>query len=294
LLARRSLPTITHGVAATWSSMSSGQRAGNPPGVSPPYSIPVSRTASLIGAEDSLRTPSSRRGVPGNLLALFGGCGSAVLAAEFLSAPNNVQLGIGFLGVALGFGLTVLTGACAFGHVSGGHLNRPSRSAWRSPGGSSEERPALHPHQIVAASAAGAILFAIAVGKAGATATTVQAGGFASNGYGDRSPGKFDLISCLIIEVLLTAVFVYVILGATDDRAPKGFAPLAIGLALTIIHLASIPVTNTRRSTRPVRSGSLIRWRWGPQPGLAIHRCPDHRRGHRRCEAPPELWRHRL
>ena len=189
----------------------------------------------------------------GTFWLVFGGCGSAVLAAEFLSAPNNVQLGIGFLGVALAFGLTVLTGAYAFGHVSGGHFN-PAVSIGLAIARRFEWKNVL-PYiltQIVAASAAGAILFPIAVGKAGATAATVQAGGFASNGYGDRSPGKFDLISCLIIEVLLTAVFVYVILGATDDRAPKGFAPLAIGLALTIIHLASIPVTNT--SVNPARS----------------------------------------
>jgi aquaporin Z len=189
----------------------------------------------------------------GTFWLVFGGCGSAVLAAEFLSAPNNVQLGIGFLGVALAFGLTVLTGAYAFGHVSGGHFN-PAVSIGLAIARRFDWKNVL-PYiitQIVAASAAGAILFLIAVGKAGATAATVQAGGFASNGYGDRSPGKFDLLSCLIIEILLTAVFVYVILGATDDRAPKGFAPISIGLALTIIHLASIPVTNT--SVNPARS----------------------------------------
>jgi len=106
--------------------------------------------------------------------------------------------------------------------------------------------------QIVAASVAGAVLFGIAVGKADTTAAAVSESGFASNGYGDRSPGEYGLLACLIIEVVLTAVFVYIILGATDDRAPKGFAPIAIGLGLTIIHLASIPVTNT--SVNPARS----------------------------------------
>ncbi len=187
----------------------------------------------------------------GTFWLVFGGCGSAVLAAKFLSpAPDPVQLGIGFVGVSLAFGLTVLTGAFAFGHVSGGHFNPAvslglaiaKRFAWK-------ELPAYVVTQIVAATAAGAVLLIIASGKSGFSA--VQSG-FATNGYGDRSPGGYGLLACLLIEVVLTAVFLYIILGATDDRAPKGFAPIAIGLGLTLIHLVSIPVTNT--SVNPARS----------------------------------------
>jgi aquaporin Z len=187
----------------------------------------------------------------GTFWLVFGGCGAAVLAAKFLSpAPDPVQLGIGFVGVSLAFGLTVLTGAYAFGHVSGGHFNPAvslglaiaKRFPWKN-------LPAYVITQLVAATAAGAVLLAIASGKSGFDA--VQSG-FASNGYGDRSPGGYSLLACLLIEVLLTAVFLYIILGSTDDRAPKGFAPIAIGLGLTLIHLISIPVTNT--SVNPVRS----------------------------------------
>jgi aquaporin Z len=185
----------------------------------------------------------------GTFWLVLGGCGSAVLAAEFLT-EDDVQLGIGFLGVALAFGLTVLTGAYAFGHVSGGHFNPAvtiglavaKRFEWRGVG------PYIGT-QIVAASVAGAVLFAIASGKAGFDAVE---SGFASNGYADRSPGGYGLVAALIIEIVLTAIFLYIILGATDDRAPKGFAPIAIGLGLTLIHLASIPVTNT--SVNPARS----------------------------------------
>jgi aquaporin Z len=188
----------------------------------------------------------------GTFWLVFGGCGSAVLAAEFLS-DDSVQLGIGFLGVSLAFGLTVLTGAYAFGHVSGGHFNPAvtiglavaKRFDWKG----------VLPYivtQIVAASVAGAVLFAIAVGKADITAADVSGSGFATNGFGDLSPGGYGLLACLIVEVVLTAVFLYIILGATDDRAPKAFAPIAIGLGLTIIHLVSIPVTNT--SVNPARS----------------------------------------
>jgi aquaporin Z len=182
---------------------------------------------------------------------VFGGCGSAVLAAKFLSpAPDPVQLGIGFVGVSLAFGLTVLTGAYAFGHVSGGHFNPAvtvglavaKRFAWRGV-------PAYIITQVVAATLAALVLFFVANGKAGFSATE---SGFAANGYGDHSPGGYGLGAALLIEIVLTAAFLYVILGATDDRAPKGFAPLAIGLALTLIHLISIPVTNT--SVNPARS----------------------------------------
>ena len=185
----------------------------------------------------------------GTFWLVFGGCGSAVLAAVFLT-DEQVQLGIGFVGVALAFGLTVLTGAYAFGHVSGGHFNPAvtiglavaKRFEWRMVG-------AYIGTQIVAASVAGAVLYAIAAGRAGFDPVE---SGFASNGYGDRSPGGYGLLAALIAEIVLTAIFLYIILGATDDRAPKGFAPIAIGLGLTVIHLVSIPVTNT--SVNPARS----------------------------------------
>ena len=185
----------------------------------------------------------------GTFWLVFGGCGSAVLAAVFLD-DDNIQLGIGFVGVSLAFGLTVLTGAYAFGHVSGGHFNPAvtiglavaKRFEWRGVG------PYIGV-QIVAASVAGAVLFAVASGKEGFNAVE---SGFASNGFGERSPDGYGLVACLIIEIVLTAIFLYIILGATDDRAPKGFAPIAIGLGLTLIHLVSIPVTNT--SVNPARS----------------------------------------
>src|ERR1700748_3253901 len=179
----------------------------------------------------------------GTFWLVFGGCGSAVLAAAF---PN---LGIGFAGVALAFGLTVLTMAFAIGHVSGCHLN-PAVSiglvtAKRFP---ASELPAYIVAQILGAIAASGVLHLIANGKPGFS----LAGGFASNGYADHSPGGYSLVACFVAEVLLTAFFLLVILGATDERAPKGFAPIAIGLCLTLIHLISIPVTNT--AVNPARS----------------------------------------
>jgi aquaporin Z len=184
----------------------------------------------------------------GTFVLVFGGCGSAVLAATFMS--GDVHLGIGFAGVALAFGLTVLVMAYAVGHVSGGHFNpavtlglaAAKRFAWKDTG-------AYIVTQVVAAIAAAAVLFVIANGQAGFSA---KESGFATNGYGDRSPGQYSLLACLLIEVVLTAVFLYVIIGVTDSRAIKGFAPLAIGLALTLIHLASVPVTNA--SVNPARS----------------------------------------
>ena len=185
----------------------------------------------------------------GTFVLLFGGCGSAILAAKFLS-DDNVQLGIGFVGVSFAFGLSVLAGAYAFGHVSGGHFN-PAVTIGLAIAKRFEWKGVL-PYivtQIVAASIAGAVLFAIASGQAGFSAVD---SGFASNGYGDRSPGGYGLVSGLIIEVVITAVFVYIILGSTDDRAPKGFAPIAIGLGLTLVNLVAIPVTNC--SANPARS----------------------------------------
>ena len=185
----------------------------------------------------------------GTFVLVFGGCGAAVLAANFPGENPGNPLGIGFLGVALAFGLTVVVMAYAVGHISGGHFNpavtlgaaASGRFAWRDTVG-------YIVTQVVAAMAA-AVLLLIASGKDGFSA---KASGFATNGYDDRSPGHYNLLACLVIEVVLTAVFLYVILGVTDTRAPKGFAPLAIGLSLTLIHLASIPVTNT--SVNPARS----------------------------------------
>jgi aquaporin Z len=184
----------------------------------------------------------------GTFVLVLGGCGSAVLAAGFVS--DEVHLGIGFLGVALAFGLTVVTMAYAVGHVSGGHFN-PAVTVGLASGGRFAWRDTL-PYvvtQVVGAIAAAAVLYVIASGQDGFSASE---SGFATNGYGDRSPGEYSLLAALVVEVVLTAVFLYVILGVTDTRAPKGFAPLAIGLALTLIHLVSIPVTNT--SVNPARS----------------------------------------
>ncbi|VTT29206.1 aquaporin [Klebsiella pneumoniae] len=183
----------------------------------------------------------------GTFVLVFGGCGSAVLAAAF------PELGIGFVGVAMAFGLTVLTMAYAVGHISGGHFN-PAVSIGLWVGGRFEARLLL-PYiiaQLVGGLAAGAVLYAIASGKAG---FDVMGGGFASNGYGAHSPGNYSLLACALIEVVLTAVFLIIIHGATDKHAPAGFAPLAIGLALTLIHLISIPVTNT--SVNPARSTAV-------------------------------------
>lgn len=179
----------------------------------------------------------------GTFWLVLGGCGSAVLAAAF---PG---LGIGFAGVALAFGLTVLTMAFAIGHISGCHLN-PAVSIGLWAGGRFNGRDLL-PYlvaQVLGAVAAGAVLYLIASGKAGFD----LAGGFASNGYGAHSPGGYSMTSGFACEVVMTLGFLFVIFGATDRRAPQGFAPIAIGLALTLIHLVSIPVTNT--SVNPARS----------------------------------------
>ena len=181
----------------------------------------------------------------GTFWLVFGGCGSAVLAAAF------PEVGIGLLGVSLAFGLTVLTMAYAVGHISGGHFN-PAVSLGLVVGGrfSASELPGYVIAQVLGAIAAAAILYVIASGAAGFDASA----GFAANGYGEHSPGGYTMIAALVIEVVLTAGFLIVILGATDGRAPAGFAPIAIGLSLTLIHLISIPVTNT--SVNPARSTS--------------------------------------
>ncbi len=180
----------------------------------------------------------------GTFWLVFGGCGSAVLAAAF------PQLGIGFLGVALAFGLTVVTMAYAVGHISGGHFN-PAVTVGLFAGGRFAAKDVI-PYviaQVIGGIAAASVLYLIASGKAGFDAT---AGGFASNGYGEHSPGGYSLQAAIVIELVLTAFFLIVIHGVTDKRAPAGFAPLAIGLTLTLIHLISIPVTNT--SVNPARS----------------------------------------
>ncbi|QHS50666.1 aquaporin Z [Edaphobacter sp. 12200R-103] len=179
----------------------------------------------------------------GTFWLVFGGCGSAVLAAAF------PQLGIGFAGVALAFGLTVLTMAFAIGHISGCHLN-PAVSIGLVAGKRfpARELPAYIIAQLVGAVAASSVLYLIASGKPGFS----LAGGFASNGYGAHSPGGYSLLACFVAETVLTAFFLLVILGSTDERAPKGLAPIAIGLCLTLIHLVGIPVTNT--SVNPARS----------------------------------------
>jgi aquaporin Z len=179
----------------------------------------------------------------GTFWLVLGGCGSAVLAAAF---PD---VGIGLLGVSFAFGLTVLTMAFAIGHISGCHLN-PAISIGLYAGGrfpASQVGPYIIA-QVLGAIAAGAVLFVIASGKEGFD----LAAGFASNGYGEHSPGGYSMLAALVTEVVMTMMFLFVIMGATDDRAPAGFAPIAIGLCLTLIHLISIPVTNT--SVNPARS----------------------------------------
>ncbi|AWL27699.1 aquaporin Z [Acinetobacter defluvii] len=182
----------------------------------------------------------------GTFWLVFGGCGSAVLAAAY------PELGIGFAGVALAFGLTVLTGAYAFGHISGGHFN-PAVSVGLCVGDRFDAKD-LVPYiisQVVGGALAAFILYMIVQGQAGFTGV----GSFATNGFGELSPGKYSMVSALIIEIVLTAFFLIVIMGSTDKRAPAGFAPIAIGLALTLIHLISIPVTNT--SVNPARSTAV-------------------------------------
>ncbi|WP_066588411.1 aquaporin Z [Corynebacterium provencense] len=185
----------------------------------------------------------------GTFWLVFGGCGSAVLAAKVVS-DGTINMGIGFVGVALAFGLTVVTGAYAVGHISGGHFNPAvtlgcavaRRVEWA----------AVVPYwiaQVVGGAVAGGVLYVIASGKDGFSASE---SGFATNGYGEHSPDGYSLAAVIVIEVVLTAVFLWVILGVTSKKAPAGFAPLAIGLTLTLIHLISIPVSNT--SVNPARS----------------------------------------
>jgi aquaporin Z len=179
----------------------------------------------------------------GSFWLTFTGCGSAVIAAAF------PELGIGFLGVALAFGLSVLTMAYAIGHISGCHLN-PAVTFGLAAGGRFPAKD-IGPYvaaQLIGAIVAAALLYTIASGAPGFD----LAKGFAANGYGEHSPGRYGLLSCLLAEIVLTTMFLFIIMGATHGKAPVGFAPLAIGLALTLIHLVGIPITNT--SVNPARS----------------------------------------
>lgn len=189
----------------------------------------------------------------GTFWLVFGGCGSAVLAATF------PELGIGFVGVALAFGLTVLTMAFAVGHISGGHFNPAvTLGLWVGNRFPAKDVIGYIIAQIFGGIIAAAILYLVASGKAD---FDVSASGFASNGYGEHSPGGFSMLSGIVIEIVLTCGFLLIINGATDKNAPAGFAPIAIGLALTLIHLISIPVTNT--SVNPARSTAVAIFQGG-------------------------------
>ena len=188
----------------------------------------------------------------GTFWLVLGGCGSAVLAAAF------PEVGIGLLGVSLAFGLTVLTMAFAFGHISGCHLNPAvSIGLWSGGRFSASEVGPYIAAQVAGGIAGAAVLYIIATGQAGFDVTA----GFASNGYAEHSPGGYSLIAALVTEIVMTFMFLIIILGATDKRAPQGFAPIAIGLALTLIHLISIPITNT--SVNPARSTGVALFQGG-------------------------------
>ncbi|WP_254174125.1 aquaporin Z [Planktothrix pseudagardhii] len=190
----------------------------------------------------------------GTFWLVFGGCGSAVFAAQFPDVTN--PLGIGFTGVAFAFGLTVLTMAYAIGHISGCHLNPAvSFGLWAGKRFSGGQELAFYiGSQVAGAIVASLVLYLIVSGKAGFDAAAFKSGSnpFATNGYGDHSPGGYGLFSALLHEFVLTFMFLMVIMGSTDRRAPQGFAPIAIGLGLTLIHLIGIPVTNV--SVNPARS----------------------------------------
>lgn len=187
----------------------------------------------------------------GTFWLVFGGCGSAVLAAKFIAmeGATPINLGIGFVGVSLAFGLTVMTMAYAIGHISGCHLN-PAVSLGLYVGGrfKGSELPGYVIAQVLGGMAGAGVLYLIASGQPGFS----LAGGFASNGFGEHSPGGYSMGAAFVAEVVLTFFFLLIILGATDSRAPAGFAPIAIGLGLTLIHLIGIPVTNL--SVNPARS----------------------------------------
>ena len=200
----------------------------------------------------------------GTFWLVLGGCGTAVFAAVQVATADtgDVPVGVGYLGVALAFGLTVLTGAYAVGHISGGHFN-PAVSVGAAMAGRLpwNRLPLYLVSQVIGGLIAGAIILVVASGKPGFDAT----GSMAANGFGANSPDGYGLLSALIVEIVLTAIFVWVILGATDRRAPAGFAPAAIGLTLTLIHLISIPITNT--SVNPARSTAVAFFNGDGAPG---------------------------
>ncbi len=215
-------------------------------------SVPTPTLRARLGAE-----------ALGTFWLVFGGCGSAIFAAKHLTEGTApVQLGIGFLGVALAFGLTVLTMAYAVGHISGGHFNpavtiglaTAKRFEWK-------DVPAYIGAQVGAGLLAGAALFAISRSNK----TDADPVSMAANGYGDASPGGYGLVAVLVAEIVLTAFFLFIILGATSAGAPAGFAPIAIGLGLTLIHLISIPISNT--SVNPARSTAVAFFQGGAAPG---------------------------
>ena len=213
-----------------------------------PTATPLPITASAVLDESApVQAPLANRLAVeflGTFWLVLGGCGSAVLAAAF------PKVGIGLVGVSLAFGLTVLTMAFAFGHISGGHFNPAvSLGLWLGGRFAGRNLPAYWVAQALGGLAGAALLYGIASGQPGYSITT---NGLAANGYGTASPGGFSLLACLLTEVVMTMLFLFIILGATDTRAAKGFGPLAIGLGLTLIHLVSIPVTNT--SVNPARS----------------------------------------
>jgi len=190
----------------------------------------------------------------GTMWLVLGGCGSAIFAANFGGDGN--PLGIGFVGVALAFGLTVLTGAYAFGHISGGHFN-PAVSIGLMVGKRfpAAELPGYIIAQVLGGILGAFIIYLIASGQSGFAIDASSAGAFATNGFGEFSPGGYSMMSALIAEIVLTAVFLIIIMGSTHHQAPVGFAPIAIGLGLTLIHLISIPITNT--SVNPARSTAV-------------------------------------
>lgn len=200
----------------------------------------------------------------GTFWLVFGGCGSAIFSAKFLANAdgNTIQIGIGYLGVALAFGLTVVTMAYAVGHLSGGHFN-PAVTLGAVVGGRTPAKDLLGywVAQVVGGLLAATTLWYIAKGKPGFD----PVGNMAANGYGEHSPGHYSLGAVLVAEIVLTAFFLLVILGATDERAPKGLGPLAIGLSLTIIHLVAIPISNT--SVNPARSTAVAFFNGDGAPG---------------------------
>lgn len=218
-----------------------------------PYREDIRTNLGVLMAEPVTYTMAQRLGAEalGTFWLVFGGCGTAIFAATAIPVDAQMAVGVGWLGVALAFGLTVLTGAYAFGPVSGGHFNPAvtvglavaRRFSWR-------DLPGYVVAQVVGATVAGAILLVIAQGVEGGFDPV--ANGFATNGFGDRSPMGYNLASVVVAEIVLTAVFLFVILGTTAKRAAVGFAGLSIGLALTLIHLISIPISNT--SVNPARS----------------------------------------